>query len=175
MATISDLNNELDQAVSDLTGLFKQFYLCGADLKDAMQDRIFEKSTGADGQKLPSKPYSTEPIYVNPDTLPRSTSAYQVGKTGKKIKSAYFPSGYSQLKQAVGRPPLELTGFLFRDFVNTPQVDNFNTVQILVDDINAEKITGLEKLYGEIFYPTETELDDLVDCIELAAAKQIEQ
>ena len=173
MATIGDLNDDLAKKATELQTIFAQWYLCAADVKDAMQERIFVQSRGADGQELPSKPYSSEPIYVDVDTLPRSVSSFQVGKTGKKIKSAYFPSGYAQLKQAIGRPALELTGYLFRDFVNTPQVDNFNTVTILVDDVNADKIAGLERLYGEIFFPTEQELDDLVDCIELNAANTL--
>lgn len=177
MATIGDLNDDLAKKATELQTIFAQWYLCAADVKDAMQERIFVKLIGAEGQELPNSRVkqspSTEPIYVDVDTLPRSVSSFQVGKTGKKIKSAYFPSGYAQLKQAIGRPALELTGYLFRDFVNTPQVDDFNTVTILVDDVNADKIAGLERLYGEIFYPTEQELDDLVECIELNAANTL--
>ncbi len=173
--TIEELNKDLEQAASDLTTVFAGFYLCAADLKDAMQERIFVKSTGADGQQLPSKPYSTEPIYVSPDVTIRSLAAFQVGKTGKKIKSAYFPNGYNQLKQASGRPPLELSNNLANDFRNTPQVDQFNTVKILVDENNVGKIAGLEKLYGEIFFPTEDELNDLVYCIEIQTAQTLER
>ena len=173
MATIGELNQDLAKKADDLQTIFASWYLCAADVKDAMQERIFVQIRGADGQELPSKPYSSEPIYVDVDTLPRSVSSFQVGKTGKKIKSAYFPSGYGQLKQAIGRPALELTGDLIRDFVNTPQVDDFNTVIILVDDVNFNKIAGLERLYGEIFFPTEQELDDLVDCIESNAANTL--
>jgi hypothetical protein len=173
--TIEELNNDLEQAASDLTTVFAGFYLCASDLKDAMSERIFVKSIGADGQQLPSKPYSSDPIYVDPNSLPRSVSSFQVGKTGKKIKSAYFPNGYGQLKTAIGRGALELTNNLFLDFTNTPQVDQFNTVKILVDENNVGKIAGLEKLYGEIFFPTEDELNDLTDCIEIQTAQTLER
>lgn len=173
--TIEELNNDLEQAASDLTTVFAGFYLCASDLKDAMTERIFVKSIGADGQQLPSKPYSYDPIYVDPNSLPRSVSSFQVGKTGKKIKSAYFPNGYGQLKTAIGRGALELTNNLFLDFTNTPQVDDFNKVKILVDDNNVGKISGLEKLYGVIFFPTDDELNDLVDCIEIQTAQTLEQ
>jgi len=173
--TIEELNNDLEQAASDLTTVFAGFYLCASDLKDAMTERIFVKSIGADGQQLPSKPYSYDPIYVDPNSLPRSVSSFQVGKTGKKIKSAYFPNGYGQLKTAIGRGALELTNNLFLDFTNTPQVDDFNKVKILVDDNNVGKISGLEKLYGVIFFPTDDELNDLVDCIETQTALTLER
>jgi hypothetical protein len=173
MATIGELNDDLGRKATELQTIFAQWYLCAADVKDAMQERIFVQSKGADGQELPSKPYSSEAVYVDADIALKSLSAFQVGKTGKKIKSAYFPNGYAQLKQFIGRPPLELSGYLNRDFLNTPQVNDLNTVTILVDDINADKIAGLERLYGEIFFPTEQELDDLVDCIELNAANTL--
>ena len=173
--TIEELNNDLEQAASDLTTVYAGFYLCCSDLKDAMSDRIFVKSLGADGQSLPSKPYSSEPIYVDPNSLPRSVSSFQIGKNGKKIKSAYFPNGYGQLKQAIGRGALELTNNLFLDFTNTPQVDEFNKVKIFVDENNVGKIAGLEKLYGEIFFPTEDELNDLTDCVETQTALILER
>ena len=173
METIQQLNDDLAKKADDLQTIFASWYLCAADVKDAMQERIFIQSKGADGQDLPSKPYSSDPIYVDADIALKSLSSFQIGKTGKKIKSAYFPSGYAQLKQFIGRPALELSGDLIRDFVNTPQVDDFNTVTILVDDVNFNKIAGLERLYGEIFFPTEQELDDLVECIELNAANTL--
>ena len=173
--TIEELNKDLEQAASDLTTVFAGFYLCASDLKDAMQERIFVKSIGAEGQDLPTSGYSTEPIYVNPDIALKSLASFQIGKTGKKIKSAYFPNGYNQLKQAIGRPPLELSNNLANDFRNTPQIDDFNIVKILVDETNVKKIAGLEARYGEIFFPTEDELNDLTDCIEIQTALTLER
>jgi hypothetical protein len=70
---------------------------------------------------------------------------------------------------------LELSNNLANDFRNTPQVDQFNTVKILVDENNVGKIAGLEKLYGEIFFPTDDELNDLTDCIEIQTALTLER
>ncbi len=186
--TIEELNKDLEQAASDLKTVFAGFYLCASDLKDAMTERIFVKSLGTDGQDLNSKPYSTEPIYLSTDSLISSLAAFKFGKPkgkenkGKPIKSAYFQGGYSELKKAIGRPRLELTNNLFLDFTNTPQINDFETVKFLVDEFNLEKIEGLEfgngkgfTGYGEIFFPTEDELNDLVDCIEIQTAQTLER
>jgi hypothetical protein len=186
--TIEELNNDLEQAVTDLTTVYAGFYLCCADLKDAMQERIFVKSLGTFGQDLTSRPYSTEPIYVDTDSLITSLAAYKFGKPkgkenkGKPIKSAYFEGGYAELKKATGRPRLELTNNLALDFRDTPQVNDFNTVKLLLDENNLEKVKGLEfgngrglQGYGEIFFPTDDELNELVLCLEEKANETLER
>jgi hypothetical protein len=70
---------------------------------------------------------------------------------------------------------LELSNNLANDFRNTPQIDDFNIVKILVDETNVKKIAGLEARYGEIFFPTDDELNDLVDCIEIQTAQTLER
>jgi hypothetical protein len=173
--TIEELNKDLEQAVTDLKTVYASFYLCCTDLKDAMQERIFVNSLGTNGQSLPTVPYGTKPLYFDTDNTVKSFASFQVGKTGKKIKSAYFPNGYAQLKQASGKPPLELSNNLAADFKDSPQVDDFNTVKIVVSENNVEKIGWLEKKYGEIFFPTDDELNELVLCLEEKANETLER
>jgi hypothetical protein len=89
--------------------------------------------------------------------LPNTPSGFQVGKRGKKIKSAYFPQGYAQLKQVVDRPPLELQGSLKSSFANSPILASGANVQITIDISEVGKVQGLEKRYGTIFDLTKEE------------------
>jgi hypothetical protein len=141
----------IDQWKSDFEPLAEAVNL----IRSEMTARIFGTGSSggenAAGNKLPTKPYDTQPIYVDVRSLPNTPSSFQVGKRGKKIKSAYFPQGYAQLKQVVDRPPLELQGSLQSSFANSPILGSGANAQITVDDSEAGKVAGLQKRYGVIF------------------------
>jgi hypothetical protein len=147
----------LDQWKSDFEPLAEAVNL----IRSEMTARIFGTGTGggenAAGSKLPTKPYSRKPVYADVRSLPNTPSGFQVGKRGKKIKSAYFPQGYAQLKQVVDRPPLELQGSLQSSFANSPILASGANVEITIDTSEAGKVQGLEKRYGTIFDLTKEE------------------
>jgi hypothetical protein len=151
----SDLTLRLSSLVEQWRTDFEPLSEAVNFINGEMSVRIFGSGSNAGknaaGETLPTKPYDTQPIYVDVRTLPSTPTAFQVGKTGKKIKSAYFPQGYGQLKQAIGRPPLELTNALDRSFTNSPILASGANAQITVDDSEAGKVAGLQKRYGVIF------------------------
>lgn len=161
MPTVAQISQEINNLINEWEQKFTPLIIAVNFTKGDMSKRIFgDKSSGgknANGDVLPTKPYSTEPIYVDVRSLPNTPASFQVGKRGKKIKSAYFPKGYSQLKQAVGRPPLELTGSLDRAFRKGVIVEESDSVLITIDDSEAGKVDGLEKKYGSIFEMTQEE------------------
>jgi len=121
------------------------------------QGRIFDDSLNTAGVKLPNPPYSTRPLTVEVSQLPRKAGV--ISKDGKK---AFFIGGYAELKKAVGRKPLELTGNLRRD-VTSPVVtakDDVITISIKREE-NVEKIFDLETKYGKIFNLNENEKENL--------------
>jgi hypothetical protein len=149
----SRLNSLIDEWRSDFEPLAEAVNL----IRSEMTARIFGTGTGggenAAGSKLPTKPYSRKPVYADVRSLPNTPSGFQVGKRGKKIKSAYFPQGYAQLKQVVDRPPLELQGSLQSSFANSPVLSAGANAQITIDDSEAKKVAYLQsnEKYGLIF------------------------
>jgi hypothetical protein len=153
MAGFSDITFDLN---GELDGLFRRFFLGAQFLKDEMQERIFEDGYNASGTKVQSvKSYSTKEAYFS--VLPRKTN--NVGKRGKPIKSSYFPQGYSEMKQTIGRPPLELFGRLKSAFVNTGLIEGDNSVVFQVAGFGGQ-IEGLDNLYKTVFEPSESEVDN---------------
>ena len=70
-----------------------------------------------------------------------------------------YSAAYAKIKQANGRPPLELTGFLKRSFATDQTTvinEGFDSAIYTVAD-EAGKVEGVEKLYGTIFKPTAEE------------------
>ena len=131
-------------------------------------------------------------MYINPVNLPRlagtfvgkksgtrvkpSKKALNVGAKREVIKSAYFSEGYGQMKSEVGRPPAELFGTLRSDFASSPIVLNGSKVVISVSrDKSAEKVEALEKKWGEMFQPTEQELQDIVDTVLFETLKYLNE
>jgi hypothetical protein len=155
MSFVSDISGELD-------GIFDQvlnrFFTGALDLKDEMFERIFERGENSSGTNVQSvKAYSTKEAYFSQDTLPRNIQTD--GKRGTPIKSAYFPQGYSQMKGAVGRPPLELTNFLKQNFASSLPESDENSVTFAVEGKEGQ-IKGLDKLYNIVFEPSESELEN---------------
>lgn len=149
----------------------------GTSVVDLMAKRIFSDKENADGQKLLDvKPYSTKPIYVSRDIAGQSTGTF-IGKKGnvvknksktsinsgtrnKEIKSAYFPGGYKQFKDQLGRGALELTGRLQSEF-RAPFYDLQDGALIVKfkDDKTNDIAVGNEALRGDIFAFNTFELD----------------
>lgn len=160
MSFVSDISGELD-------GIFNQvlnrFFTGALDLKDEMFERIFERGENSSGTNVQSiKPYSTKEAYFELIALPRDRtipSNFRVGKRGTPIKSAYFPQGYSQMKQAVGRPPLELTNTLKQNFASSLPESDENSITFAVEGKEGQ-IEGLDKLYDTVFEPSESEIEN---------------
>lgn len=171
--TNEELQQRLDSLVSRWEQGFTPLFLAVNSIKSVMEDRIFENGKNTAGIELPSPGYSTKEIYVDVNTLPNTPSSYQVGKTGKKIKSAYFPNGYKQLKQVVGRPVLKLTNRLFSAFTNYPVLESGTTAVIALPDDEKEKRIGLEKKYGTIFQMTDEETELFTEILQFEITEAI--
>lgn len=153
--TVEQQIQRIDALIQGWQNEYVPLFFAVSEIRGIMSERIFggKSSEGKNtaGVTLPSVPYSTKPIYVDVRALPNKPTSFQIGKKGKKIKSAYFPQGYSQLKEVVGVPPLELTNQLDIAFTNTPTLPQGQNISIVVPDSEAGKIKGLEKKYGTIF------------------------
>ena len=180
MPTPAEIQKNLDMLYEGWLSKFTPLYVAVRELKRIMFKRIF--GTGSSGgsntagEKLPTKPYSTKPIYVSPRALASAPSRYKVGKppegetTGKPIKSLYFPEGYAQLKQETSRKlPLELTGRLKGGFLSQEVITEGLTAGIGLPDSEKEKAEGLQfgngkkfKGYGPIFQPTKEEQEAML-------------
>jgi hypothetical protein len=159
--TIEQLLEEQLSLIDSWKSSFTPLYRAVLDIRGQMSKRIFGTGTNngsnSVGQELPTKPYSTQEIYVDPRSLKRVPSGKNIGKRGKPIKSLYFEGGYSELKTLIGRPALELTNNLDSSFTNTPIVNSGENAAIVVDDSEAGKVAGLENKYGKIFDMTDEE------------------
>lgn len=176
MATIEDAIAKLDQRVKDVEkGNIVR--IAASTVHAQMTKRIFEEGKKTSGGKIGNYNGRDE-LYVDPNTLPRRVTPR--GKRGKERnisnrKTTWFAS-YRDLRREVGRESsfvnLRLTNDLQSDFANTsvsgsdvaknpqPHKINNSTYAILLRrDINQEKRKGLEAKYGEIFSPTQEELN----------------
>jgi hypothetical protein len=137
-------------------------------IRGEMAFRIFGSGTSkkgntqsgknAAGQDLPTVAYSKKPLYVDPKRILGTTSGFRKGKTGKAIKSAYFPQGYAQLKQVLDRPPLELNNTLDIAFTKEAIIETQGAnANLSIETSEAGKVAGLQKRYGEIFDLTKEE------------------
>jgi hypothetical protein len=178
MATPSELNNNLRELYESWQSSFIPFYTGVRELKTEMFARIFGVGTkggkNTAGSKLPTKPYSTEELYISPKELRNAPSKFKIGKKDTEIQSLYFSGGYAQLKKETSaKLPLELTGRLKGSFVSEEVLTDGNKASILINQTEAEKIMGLEAKYGPIFYPTKEEIDYLISIVTEEIAEQI--
>lgn len=172
--TVKDLNERLQELINEWNNGFVPLYIATSSVKASMAVRIFDEGKNSKGTQLPKPDYSTKPLYADVNSLPSTPSSFMVGKTGKKIKSAYFPQGYKQLKQAIGRPVLELTNQLDLSFSNTTYIKaGAYETQIIIEDSQVGKVEGLEHKYGAIFSLTDEEETELVDVIEFEIQKAL--
>jgi hypothetical protein len=175
MPTPAEIQKNLDALYEGWTSKFTALYGPVRELKRIMFKRIFgtgsSGGTNSAGDKLPSVPYKTTPIYVSPRSLANAPSRFKVGKLGEPIKSLYFPEGYAQLKQETSRKlPLELTGRLKGGFLSQEVITEGLTAGIGLPDSEKEKAQGLQfgngkrfKGYGPIFQPTPEEQAEMLE------------
>jgi hypothetical protein len=196
MLTVSEINQRIDGLISQWQNNYLPLYNTVNFIRGEMAVRIFgSKASGVGkggkntaGTTLPTVKYSSTPIYVDVKGLPNKPAAFQFGKPkenetkGKAIESAYFPQGYGQLKDAIGRPPLEVSGYLKKAFSNFPQtvtgkedpgdnpiIEEGENAKIVVPDEAEGQIEGLEKKYGTIFQMSKEEEKEF----ELLLAEEI--
>jgi hypothetical protein len=177
MPTPAEIQKNLDALYSDWTNKFTALYGPVRELKRIMFKRIFgtgsSGGTNTAGEKLPTVPYSTKPIYVSPRALASAPSKYKVGKRGEPIKSLFFPGGYAELKKGTSRKlPLELTGRLKGGFLSSDVLTEGLEAAITVPASEEGKIDGLEAKYGTIFLPTPEEQAEM---LEEHAAELVQQ
>ena len=172
--TAEELFNKWDNLSKELEQNFYPLLIATSSALTITHERIFTEGKNIDGDvMLNKKPYSTKPTYIDRDKSPRQVP-FGTGKTGREIKSYYFPSGYSQFKGAIGRGILELSLQLRNDWVTANVVlDKSNLSVALKQDINADKAEGLQKdsQYGRFLGFDQSELDALTKVIEFELAK----
>lgn len=130
MATPKEINDRINGLFTEWSGGFTPLFFAVLDMRREMYIRIF--GTGTSGG---------------------------TNTAGATLPTKPYTPAYAKIKQANGRPPLELTGFLKRSFA-TDQGSVFNegfgsAIYIQADEVG--KVEGLEKLYGTIFKPTAEE------------------
>ena len=168
MPTPAEIQKNLDALYEGWTSKFTALYGPVRELKRIMFKRIFgtgsSGGTNKAGEKLPTVPYSTKPIYVSPRALASAPSKYKVGKRGEPIKSLFFPGGYAELKKGTSRKlPLELTGRLKGGFLSSDVLTEGLEAAITVPASEEGKIDGLEAKYGTIFLPTPEEQAEMLE------------
>ena len=178
MPTPAQIQKDLDNLYQGFTSNFTVLYGPVRELKRIMFKRIFgtgsSGGTNTAGEKLPTKPYSTTPIYVSPRSLRNAPSKFKVGKRGTPIESLYFPGGYAQLKQGTSaKLPLELTGRLKGGFLTSEVITEGLNAAITVPTSELGKIEGLEAKYGIIFLPTKEEQEAMLEEHAILLVEQI--
>jgi hypothetical protein len=183
MPTIKEINIQLNALNKEWLTNFKPLYRAGNNLKRVMFKRIFGKgksggfNTAMDS--LPTFPYSTEPIYVDPKSVRNAPASFKFGKPtidskgktkkGKPIKSLYFQGGYAELKtKTSAKLPLQLTGKLAGGFQKSDVFEDGLSVSVTLPDSEVDKANGLQfgnrnfKGYGVIFQPTDMEQEEFL-------------
>jgi hypothetical protein len=183
MPTIKEMNARMDALNKEWNTNFKPLYRAGTNLKRVMFKRIFGKGNSGGYntamQELPTKDYSTEPIYVDPKSLRNAPASFKFGKPttdskgktkkGKPIKSLYFAGGYAELKSKTSATlPLQLTGKLAGGFLQSEVIKDGLSVSVTLPDSEVDKAEGLQygnrnfKGYGTIFQPTDMEQEEFL-------------
>jgi hypothetical protein len=168
MPTPAEIQKNLDDLYNGWTSKFTPLYGPVRELKRIMFKRIFgtgsSGGTNTAGEKLPTKPYSTKPLYISPRALTNAPSKFKVGKRGEPIESLFFPGGYAELKKSTSRKlPLELTGRLKGGFLSSDVLTEGLEAAITVPASEIGKIDGLELKYGTIFLPTAEEQEAMLE------------
>lgn len=145
--TVEQFRQEIDDIITRNVKQAKPFQRAVATVHGEMSQRIFEQGEAADGSQIGQ--YSTTP------------GTY--GMPGKKAK--FYPGGYKQFKQDVGRQSsfvdLKLTRSLQVDFSNGLRKLTPLKYQVAVNQgKNASKWIELEDKYGkDIFDASKSEVD----------------
>lgn len=146
MATAKQVSERINALFAEWSGGFTPLFFAVLDMRRKMFIRIF--GTGTSGGS---------------------------NTAGQKLPTKPYTPAYALIKQKNGRPPLELTGFLKRSFA-TDQSSVFNQgfgSAIFIQDDEAGKVEGLQKLYGPIFQPTVEEQAQMLQLHAELLAEQI--
>ena len=179
--TAEELFNKWDNLYKELEQNFYPLLLATRSTLVTSAVRIFDEGLNTLGQNMLSrKKYSKKPAYIDKDKSPRKVP-FGTGKTGREIKSYYFPEGYSQFKNAIDRGILELSLELRNGWLNADtgviaadiKLDRSRITVGFTSERNAQVAEGLqqEKQYGQIFGFTQDEYDELTNVIEFELAK----
>lgn len=148
-----EFKQRTEALIAEWSSDFQPLYLAVTELRRLMYKRIFEKSGGnlnTAGQQIP---------------LP--------ARKGGDYQTPYSP-GYMKIKERRSIP-LELTGYLRRNFLNEPLQGKGLECAIVLDDKEAAKARGLQfgnsinpryktfGGYGFIFVPTEEEEKEFLE------------
>lgn len=155
MPTAAEIDKRIDQLFQQWNNTFTPLFLAINDMKvEKMSTRIFQQAKNSDLQDIPL-PARKRGV--------KSAGNSEEGEENKLV-NGYTPA-YARLKERVGRlnRPLELTGFLFREWTARPALDEGLSVSIVIDDSEAGKVEGLTKLYGDIFNPTDAEQAEMLE------------
>ena len=145
----------LDELIRrELERLDDVLFYKAADLLDDMSRRIFIENKDINGND--PKPYSNKPAWFATKDLPR-----KAGRLSESKKTAYFESGYAQMKKEVGRPPLQLNNNLQQDFNNGLEKSGFLEWVIKVDKASINKIKGNK--WSDFFKPNQKEIENFTD------------
>ena len=145
----------LDELIrKELERLDDVLFYKAADLLDDMSRRIFIENKDINGND--PKPYSNKPAWFATKDLPR-----KAGRLSESKKTAYFESGYAQMKKEVGRPPLQLNNNLQQDFNNGLEKSGFLEWVIKVDKASINKIKGNK--WEDFFKPNQKEIENFTD------------
>ena len=145
----------LDELIrKELERLDDVLFYKAADLLDDMSRRIFIENKDINGND--PKPYSNKPAWFATKDLPR-----KAGKVSESGKTAYFKSGYAQMKKEVDRPPLQLNNNLQQDFNNGLEKSGFLEWVIKVDKASINKIKGNK--WEDFFKPNQKEIENFTD------------
>ena len=146
MATVKEVNDRINALFAEWSGGFTPLFFAVQEMRREMYIRIFGIDTGR-GQN----------------------------QAGYFLPTKPYTKAYAKIKAKNGRPPLELTGFLKSSFAkNEGSVLNqgFNS-DIFIQEDEAGKVAGLEKLYGTIFKPTVEEQARMLQLHAELLAEQI--
>jgi hypothetical protein len=145
----------LDELIrKELERLDDVLFYKAADLLDDMSRRIFIENKDINGND--PKPYSNKPAWFATKDLPR-----KAGRLSESKKTAYFESGYAQMKKEVDRPPLQLNNNLQQDFNNGLEKSGFLEWVIKVDKASINKIKGNK--WSDFFKPNQKEIENFTD------------
>jgi hypothetical protein len=145
----------LDELIrKELERLDDVLFYKAADLLDDMSRRIFIENKDINGND--PKPYSNKPAWFATKDLPR-----KAGRLSESKKTAYFESGYAQMKKEVDRPPLQLNNNLQQDFNNGLEKSGFLEWVIKVDKASINKIKGNK--WEDFFKPNQKEIENFTD------------
>lgn len=170
--TVAQFTAEINEKITELQS-DKVLRLAALTVNQVRAERIFEKGLNSAGGKIGSY-NSTKPIYIAPEDAPRAVN--KRGKTGKSIKSGYYPS-YKAFRQAMGRESgfvnMRLNNELQSDLANAQigksssaiaapkpiKISNTEYQITLKKDINIKKVEGNEKRFGKFLAHTKQEIE----------------